>query len=105
VHRSFFSLFDVLPAALFAASIVSFSCRRIARRAAGCMARLSQWSTSISPRRSLRLSFLSLADVLRAVPPATPLVSFSCRRQYDMVQYWILYRKIILVKSEYSNTQ
>jgi hypothetical protein len=129
LHHSFLCLDNGLPAAPLAVPLVSFSCQGFARRAVLCIGRSFFSSTSCLLHRSLLGSFLplvdvfvtarlaaslggslyrsfpSLAEVLRAVPLATLLVSISFRRLCDVVQYWILYRKIMLVKTEYSNTQ
>jgi hypothetical protein len=69
-----------LPAALLAASLVSFSCRRLARHAARWIAGFFCLSTSCLPRRSLYRSFLSLADVLPVSLHAVSLVSDTRRR-------------------------
>jgi hypothetical protein len=79
LHRSFLSLADDIPAVPLAASLVSFSCRRLACRAARCITRFSLLPTSCPPCRSLHRSFFSLADVLPAAPLAELLVAFSCR--------------------------
>jgi hypothetical protein len=73
------SLVDVLPAAPLAALLVSFSSRRLARRAARCIACFFLLPTSCPPRRSLHCLFRSLLDVLPAAPLAALRVSFSCR--------------------------
>jgi hypothetical protein len=80
LHRSFLSLADVLTTAPLAASFVSFSGRRLARRTARCRACFFLLLTSCPPRRSLHRSFLSPSDVLPAAPLAESLVSFSGRR-------------------------
>jgi hypothetical protein len=80
LHSSFLCLVDVLPTAPLAAQLVSFSCQRFARRAARCITCFFLLLTSCPLRRSLHRSFLSLADILPAVPPAVSLVCSSCRR-------------------------
>jgi hypothetical protein len=86
LHRSILSLHDALAAAPLAASLVSFSCRRVGRRAARCISRFFLlptprlprrsldpsrfflFPTRWPPRRSLHRSFLSPADATLAVP-------------------------------------
>jgi hypothetical protein len=77
LHRSFLSVADDLPAALLAASLVSFSRRRLARYVARCIPRFFLLPTTCPPCRSLHRSFLSLADVLFAALLAVPLVSLT----------------------------
>jgi hypothetical protein len=72
-HRMFIFLVDVQPTAPLAESLVSFTCRRLGRRAARCFACFYHLSTSCPPRRFLRRLFSSLADVLPAV-----LLTGSC---------------------------
>jgi hypothetical protein len=78
LHHSFVSLADFLPAVPLVAYLVSFTRRRLARRAARCVTRFFLLLTSCAPRLSLHRSFLSLADTLPAAPLAEPLVSLSC---------------------------
>jgi hypothetical protein len=80
LHRSFLSLANDLSAAPLAASLVSFSSRRLARRAVRCIVGFFLSSMFCPQRRSLHRSFLSLANVLPAAPLAASLVSFSSRR-------------------------
>jgi hypothetical protein len=81
LHRTFHSLVEVSTGAPLAASLVYFSYRRLARRAARWIARFFLFTTpsptSRSPRRSQHRLFLSLADVLPATPLAASLVSSS----------------------------
>jgi hypothetical protein len=71
---------DIFPATLLAASLVYFCCRRLSRCAALWIARFFLSPTAFPPLRSQRCVFLSLVEVLPAVPLAVSLVSFSCRR-------------------------
>jgi hypothetical protein len=73
------SLVDILSAALFAASLVSFSRRRHARRGGHCIALFFLLTTPWPPGCSLHRSFLSLADVLHALSLAESLLSLTCR--------------------------
>jgi hypothetical protein len=77
LRRSFLSHAVVFPAAPLAASLLCFSSRRLARRAARCIARLFLLPTPCPPRRSLNRCFVSLDDALPSAPLAESLVSFS----------------------------
>jgi hypothetical protein len=77
LNRSFLSYTDVLTAAPFDAPRVSFCYRRLAHRASSCTARFFLSLTACPQRRSLHNLFLSLADVLPAVPLGASLVSFT----------------------------
>jgi hypothetical protein len=76
--RLFRSLLEVLPAAPLSESLVSFSCRRLARRAAHYSTCFVLCWRSYPPRRSRNRSILSHTDVLPAAPLAASLVSFTC---------------------------
>jgi hypothetical protein len=80
LYRSFLSPTDALPAAPLAESLVCFSFRRLARRAARCIARLFLLTTPRPPRRLLNRSFVSPADATPAAPLTESLVSLSFRR-------------------------
>jgi hypothetical protein len=79
LHRVFLSLVDVLPAAPLAASLVSFSCRWLSRRATRCIASFFHPSTSYLPCHSQYRLLLSLVDVLLVTPLNASLVSFPHR--------------------------
>jgi hypothetical protein len=70
MYRSFLSPADVLPAIPLDVSLLSCSRRRLARRAAPCIACFFLLPTSCPPYRLLNRSFLSLADVMPAAPLA-----------------------------------
>jgi hypothetical protein len=74
------SLVDDLPTVPFAASLVSFTRRRLGRRAARSIACSFHASTSYPPCRLLHRLLLSLVDVLPAKPLTESLVYFACRR-------------------------
>jgi hypothetical protein len=61
-------------------SFVSFSCRRLARRAARCITCVFLFTTTCLLRRLLNCPFVSPADNMPAVPLTESLVSFSRRR-------------------------
>jgi hypothetical protein len=69
-----------LPAALLAASLVSFACRRLARRATHCVTCFFPLSTSYPPRRLLHPLLLSLGDFFPVAPLTESLVSFASPR-------------------------
>jgi hypothetical protein len=64
LNRSFLALADTLPAVPLAESLLSSSCRHLARRAAGVIAVFFLLPTPYPPRRLLHRSFPPLADFL-----------------------------------------
>jgi hypothetical protein len=80
LHHSFLSPADATAAAPLAESLVSFFCRRLARRVARFITRFFLPSTPRPPYRLRNRSFLSLFDALPAVRLAASLVSCSRRR-------------------------
>jgi hypothetical protein len=76
----FFSPVNSLPAAPLAESLVSFSFRRLDRRAARCIARFFLLPTPRVPCRSLYRLFFSPVNLLHTAPLAESLVSFSFPR-------------------------
>jgi len=77
LNRWFLSFVDDLPAALLAALLVCFPDRHLPHRAAGSIAGFFLSSTPCPPRRSLHLTFLSLANGLPAAPLAASHVPFT----------------------------
>jgi hypothetical protein len=85
----FLSAADNMRAAPLAESLISFSCGRLARRAAYWIARFFLPPTTHPPCRLLNRSFLSPADDTPAAPLTESLVSSSRRRHARRAAYWI----------------
>jgi thiol-disulfide isomerase/thioredoxin len=77
VNHSFLSPADATPAALLAESLVSFSFRRLARRAARYIARFFLLPILCPLFRQLNCSFLFVADFLSVAPVAVSVVLLS----------------------------
>jgi hypothetical protein len=80
LDRSFLSPADARSAASLGASRVSFSRRRLTRRATRFIPRFFLCLTPCPPRRSLHGSFLYPADAMPAAQLVASLFSSTCRR-------------------------
>jgi hypothetical protein len=79
LNRRFLSHADNTASVPLAESLISFSCRRLARFAARCIPHLFLLTTSYQSRRSQNRSFLGPAEDTPTAPLGLSLVSFSFR--------------------------